>query len=56
MGKDGVVMIEFKQIEDGRRRCIKTMIAVHGDDMIERVIPVAFPVQDPVASLAAFPA
>ena len=37
-------MIEFKQIEDGRRRCIKTMIAVHGDDMIERVIPVAFPV------------
>jgi len=37
-------MIDFKQIEECRRRCIKTMIAVHGDDVIERVIPVAFPV------------
>lgn len=37
-------MVEPKQIDEGRRRCIKTMTAVHGDDMIERVIPVAFPV------------
>ena len=37
-------MVEFKQIEEWRRRCIKAMVAVHGDEAIERVIPVAFPV------------
>lgn len=37
-------MLEFKHLEEYRRRCIKAIASVRDIDMIERIIPLAFPV------------
>ena len=46
MGKEVGEMIDIKEIEKLKRRCLKAITAVRDIDTIEKILPVAFPLYD----------